>query len=78
MANFAMKNNLYEFNGDVKQEKSAKTISTKFAPLYACIFTNEVETKFLKRQKSSPFPWFIIFTRYVSHEFLGKKVHSVC
>ena len=33
-------------------------IGTKFAPPYACIFMDQVETKFLKTQKYKPLVWF--------------------
>ena len=33
-----------EFNGGVKRQKSGTAIGTKFAPPYACIFIDEVET----------------------------------
>ena len=38
MASFVLKNNLFEFNGKVKQQVSGTAIGTKFAPTYACIF----------------------------------------
>ena len=43
MAEFVLKNNLFEFNGKVKRQYSGTTIGTKFAPPYACIFVDEVE-----------------------------------
>ena len=48
MAEFVLKNNFFEFNGEVKRQKSGAAIRTKFAPPYACIFMDEVETAFLK------------------------------
>ena len=38
-------------------EKSGTAIGTKFAPPYACIFMDEVETEFLKNQELQPFLW---------------------
>ena len=55
MADFVMKNNVFEFNGEVKRQKTGNTIGTKFAPPYACIFMDEVETEFLKSQELQPF-----------------------
>ena len=55
MAGFVLKNNVFEFNGDVKVQKSGTTIGTKFAPPYACISMDEVETEFLKSQELQPF-----------------------
>ena len=55
MADFVLKNNFLEFNGEVKRQKSRTAIGTKFAPPYACIFMNEVETEFLKSHELLPF-----------------------
>ena len=55
MAGFVLKNNFFEFNGDVKVQKSGTTIGTKFAPPYAYISMDEVETEFLKSQELQPF-----------------------
>ena len=38
IANFVLKNNLFEFNWEVKRQKSGTVIGTKFIPPYACIF----------------------------------------
>ena len=38
MAEFILKNNYFEFNGECKQQISGTAIGTKFAPPYACIF----------------------------------------
>ena len=51
MAEFVLKNNYFEFNGQVKHQISGTAIGTKFAPTYACIFMDEIETKFLQTQK---------------------------
>ena len=44
MAKFVLKTNYFEFNGKVKQQISGTVIGTKFVPLYACIFMDEVDT----------------------------------
>ena len=46
MDKFFLKNNYFEFNGIVKQQISGTAIRTKFAPPYACILMEEVETSF--------------------------------
>ena len=51
MAEFVLKNNFFEFNGEVKKQKSGKAIVMKFAPPYACLFMDEEETAFLKSQE---------------------------
>ena len=48
MAEFALKNNFFEFNGEVKKQKSGTAIGTELAPPYACIFMDEEKRSFLK------------------------------
>ena len=62
---FAFKNNVLEFNDEVKIQKSWTGIGTKFAHHYACIFMNAVEAKFLASQNLQPFLWF----RYIDVMF---------
>ena len=66
MAEFVLKNNFFEFNGGVKRQKSGTALGTKFAPPYACIFIDEVETEFLKSEKLQSFLWL----RYIDDIFL--------
>ena len=65
MAEFVLKNNYFEFNAKVKKQISGTAIDTKFAPPYACIFMDQVETEFLKTQKHKPLVWF----RYIDDIF---------
>ena len=58
MAEFVLKNNIFEFNGNVKQQVAGTAIGTKFAPLYACIYMDEVETEIVKKQELNPLLWF--------------------
>ena len=51
LAKFVLQNNYFEFNGEVKQQISGTAIRTKFAPPYACIFMDQVESEFLKTQQ---------------------------
>ena len=44
MAEFILKNNYFEFNEKVCKQISGTAIGTKFAPPYACIFMDEMET----------------------------------
>ena len=57
MAVFFLKDIFFEFNGELKRQKAGTSIGTKFAPAYACIFMDEVETEFLKSQELQPFLW---------------------
>ena len=65
MAKFVLQNNYFEFNGETKQQISGTAIGTKFAPPYACIFMDQVETEFLKTQIQQPLVWF----RYIDDIF---------
>ena len=48
MANLVLQNNYFEFNGETKQQVSCTAIGPKFAPPYAGIFMNQVESDFVK------------------------------
>ena len=65
MADFVLKNNYFEFNGQIKQQISGTAIGTKFAPPYACLFMNKIETAFLETQQLQPLVWF----RYIDDIF---------
>ena len=65
MTDFLLKNRFFEFNGEVKRQKSGIAIGTKFAPHYACIFMDAGETKFLTSQHLQHFLWL----RYIDNIF---------
>ena len=65
MAEFVLKNNYFEFSGQFKHQISGTAIGTKFAPTYACIFMDEIETKFLETQEFQPLVWL----RYIDNVF---------
>ena len=46
MTEYVLKNNIFEFNGKVKQQVAGTAINTKFARAFACIYMAEVETEF--------------------------------
>ena len=50
MAEFVLKNNFFEFDTNVYQQISGTAIRTKFASPDACIFMDQLETKFLENQ----------------------------
>ena len=58
MARFVLQNNYFEFNGIVKQQISGTAIGTKFAPTYAYIFMDKLETDFLNTQEYLPLVWY--------------------
>ena len=43
MADFVLKNNLFQFDCKFDEQISSMAIGTKFAPPYACVFMNNVE-----------------------------------
>ena len=57
IAEFVLKHNFFEFNGEVKKQKSSTAIGTELAPPYACIFMDEEKTEFLKSQELQSFLW---------------------
>ena len=65
MTEFVLKNNYFQFSDKVYQQILGTAISTKFAPTYACIFVDQVESKFLQTQKSQHLVWF----RYIDDIF---------
>ena len=65
MAGFALKNNYFEFDSNVKHKMSGTAIGTKFAPPYACIYMDYMENQFLTIEKIQPWIWF----RYVDDIF---------
>ena len=65
MAEFVLKNSYFEFNEKVYKHISGTAIENKFAPPYACIFMDEMETSFLKTQQLQPF----ILLRYIDDIF---------
>ena len=65
MAEFVLKNNYFQFSDKVYQQISGTAIGTKFAPPYACIFMDQVKSKFLQTQKFQPLVWF----RYIDDIF---------
>ena len=65
MAEFVLKNNLFEFNSKVFQQISGIAIGTKFAPPYACIYMDRVEQDFLETQELQP----LLGLRYIGDIF---------
>ena len=73
MVEFVLKNNYFQFNGKVKQQISGTAIGTKFAPTYACVFMDQVETDFLMAQENVPLIWF----RYTDNAFLYELMEKM-
>ena len=58
MAEFVLKNNYFQFSDEVHQQISGTAIDTNFAPPYARIFMDQVESKFLQTPKFQALIWF--------------------
>ena len=67
MAWFVFKNNYFEFDSMIKQQVSGRAIGTKFAPPYACIFMDRVETEFPQKEHLKPWVWL----RYIDDTFFA-------
>ena len=65
MTEFELKNNFFEFNGQINQQISGTPIGTKCAPTYACIYMDKIEGEFLEKLKYKPFTWL----RYIDDIF---------
>ena len=57
MAEFVLKNKLFEFNNKVIQQILGTAIDVKFAPPYSCIYMDRVEQEFLETQKLQLLLW---------------------
>ena len=62
---FALQNNCFQFSDKVYQQISGTAIGTKFVPPYACLYMDQVGSKFLQNQKFQPLVWF----RYIDDIF---------
>jgi len=65
MSEFVLKNNFFEFDQKVYQQISGTAIGTKFAPPYACIFLDQLESSFMQTETRKPLNWF----RYIDDIF---------
>ena len=54
MAEFVLKSNSFEFEGNIKQQISGRAVGTRCAPTYTCIFMDELERDFLQTQDHQP------------------------
>ena len=57
MAEFVLKNNLFEFNSKFYKNISRTAIGAKFALPHSCIFMDYIETEFLKSLEIKPWLW---------------------
>ena len=56
MADFVLKNNFFQFNGQIKQQILGTAIGTTCARTYACIYMDKMDGDFLEKQEYKPFP----------------------
>ena len=59
MAEYLVKISFLKFNNDVFQKMSGTAIGTNFAPPCACIFMNQIVTKFLRTKSLQHAVWFV-------------------
>ena len=57
IADFVLKDKLFEFDSKFYKQISRAAIGTKFAPPDACIFNGHIETEFLKTQDKKRWFW---------------------
>ena len=62
---FVLKNNYFQFSDKVYQHISGTAIGTKFASSCACIFMDQVKSKFFQTREFQPLVWF----RYIDDIF---------
>ena len=53
MTKSILKYNIFEFHGKVNLQISGTEIGSKFAPPFACIYIDEVETDFFKNARTA-------------------------
>ena len=75
MAEFLLKNYYFQFSDN--QQISRTAIGTKFAPPYACVFMDQVESKFLQNQKFQPLVWSRYFDDIFFFGLMVKKVSKI-
>ena len=51
MAEFVLKNKIFEFNNEIKHQIPGTVIGTKLAPIYAYTSMDERESKFIQTQE---------------------------
>ena len=51
MAEFALKNDFFDFNNQIKPQISGTATETKCTPMYACIFMDKMEAESFWRHK---------------------------
>ena len=66
MEKFVLSSKYFEFSEKFFQQISGTAISTKFVPPYACLYMDEVETKFLQTQRFKPLVWLRLLIIYFS------------
>ena len=65
MAEFILKKIFFEFETKIIQQISGTAVGTKFAPPYACLFTDRIENVFLDSEIVKSWLW----SRYIDDKF---------
>ena len=61
-----IKNNYFEFNGEIYLQQQGTAMGTRMAPNYAIIFMYKIETELLKKSRLKP----KVFKRFIADIFL--------
>lgn len=67
MVKFIFENNFFKFNSKTKQQVSGTALARKFAPPYASIFMDKVETEVLDKELLKLWVWL----RYIDDIFFA-------
>ena len=77
MTDFVLKNNYFEFNKQIRLHISGTAFGTKFAPPYACLFMDKIETAFLETQELQSLVWFKYIDDILFISVNGEQEHEI-
>ena len=66
LGNLVLKNNYFEFNGNLYLQKQGTAMGTRMAPNYAIIYMHKIETGLLQKTTLKP----SFFKRFINDIFL--------
>ena len=66
LGTLVLKNNYFEFNGEIYLQQQGTAMGTRMAPNYAIIFMHKIETKLLNKSRLKP----KVFKRFIDDIFL--------
>ena len=66
LGTLVLKNNYFEFNGEIYLQQQGTAMGTRMAPNYAIIFMHKIETELLNKSRLKP----KVFKRFIDDIFL--------